>query len=119
MGETVRCIKLGVDAEGLDFAPWPGELGKRLHENVSKEAWQEWLTHQTRLMAKSTRPKATCRSPDSCPLGPVLMANGVPAGHKFTQNNPLGVTTLLTTLGPWFLIAHRTTGSPPAVRRFS
>ena len=44
------CVKLGTEAEGLDFPPWPGELGKRLYENVSKEAWQEWLRQQTILI---------------------------------------------------------------------
>jgi len=50
MARTVKCIKLGKDAEGLDFAPYPGELGKRIYENVSKEAWQQWLRHQTMLI---------------------------------------------------------------------
>lgn len=50
MARTVTCIKLGKQAEGLDFAPYPGELGKRIYENVSKEAWQQWLRHQTMLI---------------------------------------------------------------------
>ncbi|KJV36261.1 oxidative damage protection protein [Luteibacter yeojuensis] len=50
MTRMVHCIKLGRDAEGLDFAPWPGELGKRIYENVSKEAWAAWLSHQTMLI---------------------------------------------------------------------
>jgi len=50
MTRTVKCIKLGVEAEGLDFPPMPGELGKKLWENVSKEAWQGWLKHQTMLI---------------------------------------------------------------------
>lgn len=50
MARTVKCIKLGKDAEGLDFPPYPGELGKRIYENVSKEAWQQWLRHQTMLI---------------------------------------------------------------------
>jgi Fe-S cluster biosynthesis and repair protein YggX len=50
MARTVFCIKLQREAEGLDFAPYPGELGKRLFENVSKEAWQGWLRHQTMLV---------------------------------------------------------------------
>ncbi len=50
MARTVNCIKLGREAEGLDFPPYPGELGKRIYENVSKEAWQGWLTHQTMLI---------------------------------------------------------------------
>jgi Fe-S cluster biosynthesis and repair protein YggX len=46
----VKCIKLGREAEGLDFPPVPGELGKRLWESVSKEAWQQWQKHQTMLV---------------------------------------------------------------------
>ncbi|NBT01652.1 MAG: oxidative damage protection protein [Betaproteobacteria bacterium] len=47
---TVRCIKLNKDAEGLDFPPYPGALGQRLYESVSKEAWQGWVKHQTMLV---------------------------------------------------------------------
>ena len=50
MARTVNCIKLGREAEGLDFAPYPGELGKRIFENVSKEAWQQWIRLQTMLI---------------------------------------------------------------------
>ncbi len=50
MARTVKCIKLGREAEGLDFPPFPGELGRRLYEQVSKEAWQQWLRHQTMLV---------------------------------------------------------------------
>lgn len=50
MAATVHCVKLGREAEGLDQAPYPGELGQRILENVSKEAWQMWLNHQTMLM---------------------------------------------------------------------
>jgi Fe-S cluster biosynthesis and repair protein YggX len=50
MARTVQCIKLQQEAEGLDFAPYPGELGKRIYENVSKEAWQAWIKHQTMLV---------------------------------------------------------------------
>ena len=50
MPRTVQCIKLGREAEGLDFPPYPGELGKRIYENVSKEAWAGWLKHQTMLV---------------------------------------------------------------------
>ena len=46
MARMVKCIKLGREAEGFDFPPYPGELGKRIFENVSKEAWQMWLEHQ-------------------------------------------------------------------------
>jgi Fe-S cluster biosynthesis and repair protein YggX len=50
MPRMIHCIKLGREAEGLDFAPWPGELGRRLFEQVSKPAWSEWLAHQTMLI---------------------------------------------------------------------
>ena len=50
MARTVMCIKLGREAEGLDFPPYPGELGKRLYENVSKEAWEGWKKQQTMLI---------------------------------------------------------------------
>ncbi|HET6545277.1 MAG TPA: oxidative damage protection protein [Rhodanobacteraceae bacterium] len=50
MTRTVQCVKLHREAEGLAFAPWPGELGKRIYEHVSKEAWAGWLAHQTMLI---------------------------------------------------------------------
>ncbi len=50
MSRTVHCVKLNKEAEGLDFPTYPGELGKRIYENVSKEAWQAWLRHQTMLL---------------------------------------------------------------------
>jgi len=50
MARMVNCIKLGKEAEGLDAPTYPGELGQRIFENVSKEAWQAWLRQQTMLM---------------------------------------------------------------------
>jgi len=50
MARTVHCIKLNKEAEGLDFPPYPGELGKRIYENVSKEAWKMWVEHMKMLM---------------------------------------------------------------------
>lgn len=50
MSRTVNCVKLGREAEGLDRQPYPGELGERIYNEVSKEAWQEWVEHQTRLI---------------------------------------------------------------------
>jgi Fe-S cluster biosynthesis and repair protein YggX len=50
MSRTVNCIKLGREADGLAFPPVPGELGKRIFDNVSKEAWQGWTRHQTMLI---------------------------------------------------------------------
>ena len=50
MARTVKCVKLGKELDGLDFPPYPGPLGKRIYENVSKEAWAGWLKHQTMLV---------------------------------------------------------------------
>ena len=50
MARMVQCVLLGREAEGLERAPYPGELGQRILENVSKEAWQKWLGHQTMLI---------------------------------------------------------------------
>jgi len=50
VARTINCIKLGKEAEGLDFPPMPGELGKKLWENVSKEAWQQWIRLQTMII---------------------------------------------------------------------
>ena len=50
MPRTVHCIKLKKDAEGLDRPPYPGPLGQRIFDNVSKQAWREWVEHQTRLI---------------------------------------------------------------------
>jgi len=50
MARMVKCIKLGKEAEGLDYPTYPGDLGKRIWENVSKEAWKMWQGQQTMLM---------------------------------------------------------------------
>ena len=50
MARMVNCIKLKKEAEGLDRPPYPGELGQRIWENVSKEAWAGWISHQTMLV---------------------------------------------------------------------
>ena len=50
MARMVNCVKLGREAEGLDLPPVPGALGKRIFENVSKEAWQQWVKYQTMLI---------------------------------------------------------------------
>jgi Fe-S cluster biosynthesis and repair protein YggX len=50
MSRMVNCVKLNIEAEGLDRPTYPGDLGQRIFENVSKEAWQMWLQHQTMLM---------------------------------------------------------------------
>ncbi len=50
MARTVHCIKLGREAEGLDTPPYPGPLGQRIFESVSREAWKAWLEHQKMLV---------------------------------------------------------------------
>ncbi|HJV07646.1 MAG TPA: oxidative damage protection protein [Chromobacteriaceae bacterium] len=62
MARTVNCVKLGREAEALDFPPLPGELGKRVFENVSKEAWQGWLRYQTMLINENRLSLADARA---------------------------------------------------------
>lgn len=50
MARMVKCVKLGIEAEGLDAPPFPGEKGKMIYEHVSKRAWQQWLNLQTMLI---------------------------------------------------------------------
>ena len=50
MARMVKCVKLGREAEGLDRPTYPGELGKRIFDNVSKEAWAAWIKHHTMLV---------------------------------------------------------------------
>lgn len=50
MTRMINCVKLGKEAEGMDRVPYPGELGQRLFAQVSKEAWQLWMKHQTLLI---------------------------------------------------------------------
>ena len=50
MSRMVQCVLLKREAPGLDRAPYPGELGKRIYESVSKEAWAQWLKQQTMLV---------------------------------------------------------------------
>jgi len=50
MTHLIFCHKLKHQAEGLDFPPYPGELGKKIYREISKEAWQQWLNRQTMLI---------------------------------------------------------------------
>ena len=50
MSRTVHCRMLNEELEGLAYQPWPGELGKRIFEGISQQAWNNWLTHQTMLI---------------------------------------------------------------------
>jgi Fe-S cluster biosynthesis and repair protein YggX len=62
MARMIHCIKLGKEAEGLDFPPVPGELGRRIYESVSKEAWQQWQRHQTMLLNENRLSLADARA---------------------------------------------------------
>ncbi|EPE37254.1 Fe(2+)-trafficking protein [Candidatus Photodesmus katoptron] len=50
MGRIIYCIRLKKNAEGMDFQLYPGELGKRIFENISKEAWSLWKNKQTMII---------------------------------------------------------------------
>ena len=50
MPRIVFCVKEQRETDGLDFVPWPGELGKRVFANIGKSAWAAWLAHQTMLI---------------------------------------------------------------------
>ena len=50
MSRTVNCVLLKKEGDGLDYAPYPGELGQHIYDDVCKEAWQQWLAHQTTLI---------------------------------------------------------------------
>jgi len=50
MSRTIHCDHSNAPAEGLDFVPWPGELGQRIFHHIGKPAWQAWLAHQTMLI---------------------------------------------------------------------
>ena len=62
MARMVHCIKLGTEAEGLDFPPYPGELGKRIYDQVSKEAFEMWKRHQTMLVNENRLSLADARA---------------------------------------------------------
>ncbi len=50
MSRTVHCQMFDEELPGLEFQTYPGELGKRIFENISAKAWQDWLNHQTMLI---------------------------------------------------------------------
>ena len=64
MARMVKCVKLGREAEGLDFPPYPGALGQRIFENVSKEAWKQWLELQKMLVNENRYNLADKRARD-------------------------------------------------------
>ncbi|MDE2614895.1 MAG: oxidative damage protection protein [Burkholderiales bacterium] len=62
MARMVQCVYLKKEAEGLDFAPYPGELGKRIYAQVSKEAFELWKRHQTMLVNENRLSLADARA---------------------------------------------------------
>lgn len=62
MARTIHCTHLNKEGEGLDFAPYPGELGKRIYNEISKEAWQLWMKHQTMLVNENRLNLADARA---------------------------------------------------------
>ena len=50
MARKVQCALLGKEGDGMDYAPYPGPLGQRIYDSISKQAWQRWLAHQTMLI---------------------------------------------------------------------
>lgn len=62
MARMIHCIKLNKEAEGLDFAPMPGELGKKIWQEVSKEAWAGWIKQQTMLINENRLNMADARA---------------------------------------------------------
>ena len=62
MTRTVQCLKLKQEAEGLDFPPYPGEMGTKIWHSISKQAWQGWLDVQTRLVNENRLNLADARA---------------------------------------------------------
>ena len=62
MARLINCVYLKKEAEGLAFAPYPGELGKRIYDNVSKEAFELWKRHQTMLVNENRLNLADARA---------------------------------------------------------
>jgi len=50
MTRMIKCVKLGIEAEGLDAPPFPGVNGQRIFDHVSKQAWKDWLAMQTMII---------------------------------------------------------------------
>jgi len=62
MTRTVHCVKLKREAEGLAYAPYPGELGARIWRDISKDAWEEWMAIQTRIVNENRLNLADARA---------------------------------------------------------
>ena len=62
MARTVQCSYLKKEAPGLDYSPYPGELGNRIYANISKEAFDLWKKHQTMLVNENRLNLADARA---------------------------------------------------------
>ena len=62
MTRMVQCVYLKKEAEGLSFSPYPGELGKRIYQEISKEAFEAWKKHQTMLVNENRLNLADARA---------------------------------------------------------
>ncbi len=62
MARMVQCVYLKKESEGLGFSPYPGELGKRIYDNISKEAFEAWKKHQTMLVNENRLNLADARA---------------------------------------------------------
>lgn len=62
MARMIQCSYLKKEAEGLPFPPYPGELGKRIYEQISKEAFEQWKRHQTMLVNENRLNLADARA---------------------------------------------------------
>lgn len=90
MTRTVHCALLKTEAEGLERPPFPGALGERVYQSVSREAWDRWLAHQTMLINEYRltpyEPKA--RRFLSEELEKFLFGGGSPAPEAFVPPAP-------------------------------
>ena len=92
MARTIQCSYLKKEGEGLDYAPYPGELGKRIYENISKEAFELWKRHQTMLVNENRLNLADARARQylARQMEQFLFGAGVdqPAGYVPPSTNP-------------------------------
>lgn len=62
MSRMVQCVKLKEEKEGLDFPPYPGDIGTRIWQSISKEAWSNWVAIQTRIVNENRLNLADARA---------------------------------------------------------
>lgn len=62
MTRMVQCVKLKKEAPGLDYPPYPGEIGVKIYKHISREAWQNWMDVQTRIVNENRLNLADARA---------------------------------------------------------